>query len=220
MNAGPSGVTAAEPTRAQRIEAFLDRLGSDRPTPGGGAVAALAGACGAALIAMVAHLTIDKQGYEPAWDRMREILAIADEARGELLALADRDAAAFDAVIRAFRMPKGTDGEKAARSQAIQMAFAGAAAVPMEIAERSAALLPLARESTELGNENAASDAVSAAHILLAAVECAGANVEINAASLKDEQRKVELLGTADGLRRAARADAGAAAAAFAARMA
>jgi formiminotetrahydrofolate cyclodeaminase len=188
------------------IHEFLERLASDSPTPGGGAVAALAGSAGAALIGMVANLTVDKQGYESAWGRMRELRGAADAARAEMLALADRDAMAFDAVMDAFRMPKGTDAEKAARAEAIQMAFTGAAAVPMQIADRAAALLPAARDAVELGNANAASDGVSAAHVLLAAVECAAANVEINASSLKDEAKRDELRAAADALRRNARA--------------
>jgi formiminotetrahydrofolate cyclodeaminase len=188
-----------------RIEEFLERLASKSPTPGGGTVAALAGASGAALIAMVANLTIDKQGYEAAWERMRELRASADAARGELLELADRDAMAFDAVMQAFRMPKGTDAEKAARVEAIQMAFTGAAAVPMMIEQRAADLIGSARDAVELGNENAASDGASAAYMLFAAVECAAANVAINAAALKDQGRKEELRSHAASLRDRAR---------------
>jgi formiminotetrahydrofolate cyclodeaminase len=203
----------------QGIDDFLGRLASDDPTPGGGAVAALAAASGAALIAMVANLTIGKKGYEDASTRMGAILAEADAARPELLGLADRDAMSFDAVMQAFRMPKETDAEKAARAEAIQMAFTGAAAVPMMIEEKAAALMPLAREAVELGNENAASDAVSAAHMLYAAVACAAANVDINAAALKDEARKSELRSHAASIRDRARADVDAAVEAFDAKM-
>ncbi|MGZ4129361.1 MAG: cyclodeaminase/cyclohydrolase family protein, partial [Actinomycetota bacterium] len=173
--------------RDQRIGEFLETLGSDNPTPGGGAAAGVAGASGAALIAMVANLTIDKQGYEQAWDRMREILPVVTAGRDELLDLAERDAAAFDAVMAAFRMPKETDDEKAVRRDAIQLAFEGAAAVPLQVAERAAEMIDLGREAVERGNDNAASDGLSAAYLLYAAVECAAANVLINAASLKDE---------------------------------
>jgi methenyltetrahydrofolate cyclohydrolase len=198
-----------------RIEEFLERLASDSPTPGGGTVAALAGASGAALIAMVANLTIDKHGYEAAWERMRELRVAADAARGELLELADRDAMAFDAVMQAFRMPKSTDTEKAARAEAIQMAFTGAAAIPMMIEQRAADLIGPAREAVELGNENAASDGVSAAHMLFAAVQSAAANVAINAAALKDEGRKAELRSGAASLRDRAREAVDGAVAAF-----
>jgi formiminotetrahydrofolate cyclodeaminase len=205
--------------RRQRIEDFLERLASDDPTPGGGAAAGLAGASGAALIAMVAKLTIDKPGYEAAWDRMREILPVVEAGRAQLLDLADRDAAAFDAVMSAFRMPKERDDEKAARRSAIQLAFEGAASVPLQVAERAAEMIDLGREAIEIGNENAASDALSAAHLLFAAVECAAANVLINAASLKDEARKRELVAAVERLRETARRDVDAASRAFAAKV-
>jgi methenyltetrahydrofolate cyclohydrolase len=205
--------------REQRIEEFLDRLASDSPTPGGGAAAGVAGASGAALIAMVASLTIDKQGYESAWDRMREILPVVESGRAELLDLADRDAAAFDAVMTAFRMPKDSDDDKAARREAIQLAFEGAASVPLQVAERAAEMVDLGREAIEFGNENAASDGLSAAYLLFAAVESAAANVLINAASLKDEAKKAELLAAVERVRVITRRDVDAAASAFSAKV-
>jgi methenyltetrahydrofolate cyclohydrolase len=203
----------------RRIAEFLETLGSDSPTPGGGAAAAVTGASGAALIAMVANLTIDKAGYEEAWDRMREILPVVGAGRDELLELADRDAAAFDEVMAAFRMPKETDDEKAARRRAIQLAFEGAASVPLRVAERAAQMIDLGREAVTLGNDNAASDGLSAAYLLYAAVECAAANVLINAASLKDEDRKRELLSAVGRVRETARRDVDAAARAFSAKV-
>jgi methenyltetrahydrofolate cyclohydrolase len=203
----------------RRIAEFLETLGSDSPTPGGGAAAAVTGASGAALIAMVANLTIDKAGYEEAWDRMREILPVVGAGRDELLELADRDAAAFDEVMAAFRMPKETDDERAARREAIQLAFEGAASVPLRVAERAAQMIDLGREAVTLGNDNAASDGLSAAYLLYAAVECAAANVLINAASLKDEDRKRELLSAVGRVRETARRDVDAAARAFSAKV-
>jgi glutamate formiminotransferase/formiminotetrahydrofolate cyclodeaminase len=170
----------------ERIAAFLGALASDAPTPGGGAVAGLAGAMGAALIEMVANLTLGRAGYEDASERMGAILAQAGAARGAFLELAERDAAAFEGVMAAFKMPKGTEAERAARSEAIQRAYAAAAEAPLEIAERATALMELAHEVTAGGNRHAASDGYCAAVMLHAAVACAGANVEINAAALKD----------------------------------
>jgi methenyltetrahydrofolate cyclohydrolase len=205
--------------RGQRIDEFLDRLGSDSPTPGGGAAAGVAGASGAALIGMVANLTIGKDGYEDAWERMREILPVVTSGRDELLDLADRDAAAFDAVMTAFRMPKDTDEETAARRQAIQTAFEAAASVPLRVAERAAEMIDLGREAVERGNDNAASDGLSAAYLLYAAVECAVANVLINAASLKDETKKRDLLAAVDRVRETAQRDLDGAARAFSAKV-
>jgi len=200
------------------IDGFIEVLASDAPTPGGGAVAGLCGAAGAALISMVCNLTIGKTGYEDVEERMRAHLEQAEAARPALLDLADRDAASFDAVMAAFRMPKDDDRQKAERSAAIQRAYEGAARVPLELARRAVALLPAAVGVTELGNPNAASDGVSAAIALHAAVACALVNVEINAAALKDERVAAELRDEVGALRRRADELRAAAEAAFAAR--
>jgi glutamate formiminotransferase/formiminotetrahydrofolate cyclodeaminase len=186
---------------SQTVRSFLDGLASDSPTPGGGAVAGLCGAAGAALIAMVCRLTVGKEAYEEADARMRAHLAEADAARSKFLELADRDAAAFDDVMVAFGLPKDDDRQKAERSAAIQRAYEGAARVPLEVARRAVELMRAAAEATELGNVNAASDGLSAAHALHAAAHCAIANVAINAAGLKDEVVAAGLRAEADGLK-------------------
>jgi glutamate formiminotransferase/formiminotetrahydrofolate cyclodeaminase len=205
---------------SRTIDTFLEGLASDAPTPGGGAVAALCGAAGAALISMVCRLTIGREAYEETWDRMREILAEADAARSVFVGLADRDAAAFDDVMVAFRMPKDDDRRKAERSAAIQRAYEGAARVPLDVARRAADLMDLATESVRLGNTNAASDALSAAHALHAATHAALANVAINAAGLKDPTVAAELGAECDRIRERAEARLPQARAAFAARIA
>ena len=203
----------------QRVDEFLRTLASDAPTPGGGAVAALAGATGAALVAMVCNLTIGRKGYEDVEARMRAILAEAETARAAFLALADRDATAFDGVMAAFKMPKETDADKAVRSQAIQQGYEGAATVPLEIARRAADLMELARETTEAGNANASSDGACAAQALSAAVWCATYNVDINAASLKDQSKATALRDEVSALRASARALLDATDAAFGSRL-
>ena len=171
------------------VDGFLGVLGSDAPTPGGGAAGAIAGATGAALIAMVGRLTVGKPGFEDVDQRMRTLVERADAARVAFLDLADRDAHAFDGVMVAFKMPKGTDDEKAARSAAIQAGYEQAASVPLEIAQAAVDLMPLAEDATAVGNPQAASDGVSGATHLYCAALCAIANVEINAASLKAHGR-------------------------------
>jgi formiminotetrahydrofolate cyclodeaminase len=183
------------------VEGFLDVLASDAPTPGGGAAGAIAGATGAALIAMVGRLTVGKDGFGDLQDRMRALVERADAARLEFLELADRDAHAFDGVMVAFKMPKGTDEEKAARSAAIQAGYEQAASVPLEIARAAADLMELAEDATAMGNPQAASDGVSGAAHLYCAAACAIANVEINAASLKDAGRRTALLDEVAELR-------------------
>jgi formiminotetrahydrofolate cyclodeaminase len=185
----------------QTIEAFLRGLASDNPTPGGGAVAALSGATGAALISMVGNLTIGKRGYEEAEERMRWVLEEAEAARTDFLELADRDATAFDGVMAAFKMPKETDAEKAVRSKAIQAGYESAARVPLEIAKRATELMELARETTEIGNVQAASDGACAGQALASAVWCATYNVEINAAALKDPAKAQALRDEVSAIR-------------------
>ncbi|HYG72602.1 MAG TPA: glutamate formimidoyltransferase [Actinomycetota bacterium] len=185
----------------ETIEGFLADLASDSPAPGGGAVAGLCAAAGAALISMVCRLTIGREGYEDVDARMRGYLEEADAARAAFLELADRDARAFGSVMEAFKLPKDDDRRKAERSAAIQRAYEGAARVPLEIAQRSVAMMQYARLSIELGNPQAASDGLSAALALHAAALAAIANVAINAASLKDVATAGGLRDEADALR-------------------
>ena len=198
-------MSATDGIATETIEGFLGTLASDAPTPGGGPVAGLCGAAGAALISMVCNLTIGKEGYEEAEERMRGYLEEAEATRPVFLELADRDAASFDAVMAAFRMPKDEDRQKAERSAAIQRAYEGAARVPLEVARCAAELMLAAVGVTEVGNTNAASDGVSAAIALHAAAGCALANVEINAAGLKDERVAEELRSEVAALRERAR---------------
>jgi len=202
------------------IEGFLEALASDAATPGGGAVAGLCGAAGAALISMVCRLTIGREAYEDAEEAMRRYLEAADAARGVFLELADRDAQAFDAVMSAFRMSKEDDRQKAERSAAIQRAYEGAARVPLEIAQRAVGLMDSAKATTELGNVNAASDGLVAAHALYTATFSALANVEINVAALKDETVARELRGETEALKMRAEALLSETKSAFSARLA
>ena len=187
--------------RDERIHEYLDHMASSDPTPGGGAAAAISSATGAALVAMVALLTIGKQEFADVELRMRELHDVAEGARAELLALADRDAEAFESVMDAFRMPKDTDENKAARSAAIQVGFQRAAAVPLEVARRSVAVMELVTETIEKGNPNAASDGGSAAQVLSAGANCALYNVEINLGSIKDAAMVSDMTGEVANLR-------------------
>jgi formiminotetrahydrofolate cyclodeaminase len=189
------------PTWGSRIGVFLDGLASDAPTPGGGAWAALSAAAGAALIAMVARLTIKKKGFEHVADRMREIAEECDEERYVLLGLADKDAAAYQAVMAAYKLPKQTPGEQHTWSTTLQKALEHAADVPLEVARRSVYLMALAEEAVNSGNPNAASDALCAATSLHAAALSALANVDINAITFIDKTRQQELTESANSLR-------------------
>jgi formiminotetrahydrofolate cyclodeaminase len=191
-------------TAEQEIRAWLDAVRSDAPTPGGGAAAGVAAATGAALIAMVGHLTIGKDGFDDVEARMRDLTHRAEDDVTGFLELADRDAGAFEAVMTAFRMPKATDEERQVRTLRIQEAYEGAAAVPLEVARRAVELMAVAEDATAMGNPNAASDGSSAGSMLYAATLAAIANVRINAAGLKDEARGQALVAECDTLRRRA----------------
>jgi methenyltetrahydrofolate cyclohydrolase len=183
------------------VERYLEVLASDAPTPGGGAAGAIAGAAGAAMIAMVGRLTVDKEGFEDLRERMSELVATADRARTSFLELADRDAHAFDSVMAAFRMPKDSEEQRTARSAAIQAGYERAASVPEEVARAAVDLMGLAEDVTAMGNPQAASDGLSAAASLYCAALCAMANVEINAASLKDASARERMLDELASLR-------------------
>jgi formiminotetrahydrofolate cyclodeaminase len=170
----------------QTLQEFLGALASDAPTPGGGTAAAVAGAMGAALAGMVATLTLSREKYAAAHDAVRPIGEAAAAGRAELLALARRDAEAYDAVVAARRMPKESEEQKAARARAIAAATRQAAETPMETARLAVRILESLPELVEKGNPNAASDAGAAALLLEAAAEAALLNVSINLGGAED----------------------------------
>jgi formiminotetrahydrofolate cyclodeaminase len=189
------------PTAGSRLGRYLDELASDSPTPGGGAWAAISAAAGASLIAMVARLTVKKKGFEGVADRMRTIADECDDERYTLLALADKDAEAYQDVMAAYKMPKTTPEEQHAWSVTLQKALERAADIPLEVARRAVYLMSLAEETLTSGNPNAASDALSAATSLHAAALAALANVDINAITFIDKTRQQELADSANALR-------------------
>ena len=164
---------------------FLEELASKAPTPGGGAASALCGAVAAALTAMLANLTVGKAGSDENEQQTAQIIAAAGKLREELT-LADDDAAVFGKFMAAYKMPKTTDEEKAARTAAIQQAAVAAADVPMQIAEKSMEVLLLARRIIVIGNPNAISDGTVSAIVARAALRSALYNVKINLGLIKD----------------------------------
>jgi formiminotetrahydrofolate cyclodeaminase len=168
------------------IRQFLSALASSSPTPGGGTVAAIAGAMGAGLTEMVAALTLSREKFAPVHDAMRSIARAAQLAREELLALAREDSEAYDAVVAARRLAKETEEEKQVRARAIESANRLATEVPMRTARAAARLLAALPELVEKGNPNAFSDAGAAALMLSAAAEGALLNVGINLPGVSD----------------------------------
>lgn len=169
------------------VETFLDRLGSDSPTPGGGTAAAVTGAVGASLVGMLANLTLGRKKYADHEKLMGAIAEQAEAERVRLLELAEEDAAAYDAVGAAFKLPKETDEEKAARAEAIQVALKGACDVPLAVMERCMEVIGLAKTAVQYGNKNALSDGAAGAEFARAALRVASYNVKINLGSIKDE---------------------------------
>ncbi len=159
---------------------FLDQLAAGTATPGGGSAAAHTGATAAALVAMVARLTIGKKKYAGVEARMWEILEQAEALRGQLSAAVEQDASAFETVMAALRLPKQTDAEQAARLRALEEATLHAAEVPAQVAGHAVRVLALAVEEAETANLNAISDAASAAALARAALTGAGLNVRTN----------------------------------------
>jgi formiminotetrahydrofolate cyclodeaminase len=161
---------------------FLKRLGSGDPTPGGGAAAALTSAQGAALIMMVANLTIGKPGYEEFEELNKDILGEAEVLLASLTDGIDNDAEAFGKVAAAYALPK-TDTEK--RSAEIASASVTAAEAPLMVMEDSLAGLRLASTLRGRSNKNVESDILVAAHCLYAGLRSAKLNVEANLPAIK-----------------------------------
>lgn len=182
------------------VKDFLNKVAGSDPVPGGGSIAALNGALASALAAMVANLTIGKKKYAEVQEDMQAIAQEAERLMGDFTADIDRDSDAYDRVFACFKMPKETDEEKAARSAAIQEATKYAAQVPLEVARRACALMPLIAEVALKGNQNAVTDACVAMMSARNAVLAAVLNVRINLSSLKDAELAARLQAEADGL--------------------
>lgn len=164
----------------------LDAFASSNPTPGGGSAAALSGALGASLLAMVAGLPKTKTGAAEEREALDAARVEILKARQQLVELIDRDAAAYDLVVAAYKRPKATDAEKAARTAAIQEAMRVATEVPVETVRACAAVLSGARAVAAYGNPSARSDIAVGVQTLLIAVQAALFNVETNIGSIKD----------------------------------
>ena len=178
----------------QRVIDFVAATASKEPTPGGGAIAALTAATGAALAEMVANLTFGKKGYEAVQTEMEVLQAKAEEIRNRMLELSQADADVFNIFMNALGLPKNTDEEKAARTAAIQQAYKDAAMVPFEIGELANQIFDLAELASRKGNQNLITDGITAAINARAAVKSAFLNVRINLSGIKDESFVAELI--------------------------
>jgi glutamate formiminotransferase/formiminotetrahydrofolate cyclodeaminase len=197
---------SARPLVALTIRGFADELASDSPAPGGGSVAALAGAMGAGLAAMVPNLTVGRRQFLDDKDELNASAIEAQTLKDRLLNAIDDDTAAFNRLMDAFRMPQATDDEREARKSAIREATKAATLVPLQTLRDCARTIELARVAVMKGNPNAMSDGGVAAQAALAGAEGAYYNVLINLSTLKLKKFKAEVAEEAERLIAQARA--------------
>lgn len=180
-------------------EDFIAALANPSPTPGGGSVAALAGALGVALVQMVGGLTLDRKKYADVHERAQDMVDRAQQLRYELSTSIVRDAEAFDALFQTFRNKGLTEPE---RSEAVEKATIVAAEVPLHVVRLCREAAELALEMAKIGNVNAATDVASAGIMARAAAHIAALNVRVNAASLQDQELAARWNGEAARLNR------------------
>ena len=195
-------VDPAEQARREKLvrmslKNFAAETASESPAPGGGSISAYMGALGAALGTMVANLSAHKRGWDDRWKECSDWAEKGQAIMHELVALVDEDTAAFDKIMSAFGLPKGTDEEKAARAAAIEEATLHATKVPLRTMKASLKAFEIARAMASGGNPNSVSDAGVGALAARSAVLGAELNVKINAAGLKDRDAADRLVGEA-----------------------
>jgi formiminotetrahydrofolate cyclodeaminase len=170
------------------ITDFLERLSSDAPTPGGGSVAALAGALSCSLTSMVGNLTYGKKKYEEYWEQAKNIIEEAKELKDDFLSLFYEDMEVFTKLMATFGLPRKTEEEKEKRADAIQEATKKAIEVPLNVMRKSQRASEMAFAMAKIGNLNAISDTGIAGEMALAACRSASLNVLINLNFLRDSE--------------------------------
>ena len=185
-----SASTPAQPEPAS----FIEQLAAPTPTPGGGSAGAYAGAMGAALVAMVAGVTIGKKKYAEVEAEMQAIRVVAENLRKELTQAVDDDSSSFEVLMATFKLPKETDEQKSARESAIIKATLNAAHVPLHVAEHAIKVMELALKCAKKGLLSAISDSMSGFAMARASLTAAGYNVRININSLEDKSAGEKML--------------------------
>ncbi|MEZ5125171.1 MAG: cyclodeaminase/cyclohydrolase family protein [Thermoleophilia bacterium] len=172
----------------ESLRTYIDDAASAKPAPGGGSVSACAGALGAALVGMVCNLTLGREKYAAVEDQMQDLVGRTEAARARLQDLIQEDTTAYNGVLEAYRMPKGTEAEIAARKAAVQAGLVVAANVPLEIGRVALEVCRLSRIAADHGNPNAVTDAGVGVLLAEAAVVGAALNVRINLGSIEDAE--------------------------------
>ena len=170
------------------IQEFAMQTASNEPVPGGGSISALAGSLAAALTEMVAGLTIGKKKYADVEEEMKEAVEPMKAVCAQLLDDITRDSESFDQYMQALTLPKETEEEKAARTEAMQNGLKAAVEVPLSVAKAACGILPYAETMVVKGNKTAVTDALVATMMARTAVLGAGFNVNINLESIKDQE--------------------------------
>ncbi len=186
---------------------FIDKAASKSPTPGGGNVSSVVGALGAAMVSMVANLTLGKKGYEEHQDKVKSIIPELESIIKRLKELTIKDMEVFQEVVKAWKMPKETDEERKKREKAMEEATKKATMVPMDVCRACIDALRIAEDLATYGNKSAISDVGVGAYLLLSALKGAMFSVDINLKSIKDqgfkkevEEERAKLLGEAQEL--------------------
>ena len=200
-------IEAAFAGKGERVSVkdFVAEVASGAPVPGGGAAAAHAAALGAALGEMIAHLTEGREKFKDVQGDVRDVLSELTPLRARLARAVTDDAASFERVMEARRLPQGTEGERRERANRLEESLKGAATVPLEVAGLGVQVLELLETLAEIGNPNALSDAATGAQLSLAAVASARYNVLVNTADIEDEEFAQEHRSRADDLLERAR---------------
>ncbi|MCK5205501.1 MAG: cyclodeaminase/cyclohydrolase family protein [Desulfobacterales bacterium] len=171
-----------------KITKFLEKTAEGTAVPGGGSIAALNAAISAGLSEMVANLTIGKKGYEAVQKEMKEITAAASKLRKKLVKDIDRDAAAYNEVMKAFKMPQNTEKQQDRRNNAIQAGLKNASLVPLSVARDALSIMDLTARVIRKGNKNAATDGAVAALTARTAILGALYNVKTNLNFIEDHK--------------------------------
>ena len=194
----PAEVAMHERLVRMTLKAFASETASESPAPGGGSISAYMGALGAALGTMVANLSAHKRGWDDRWKEFSDWAEKGQAIMNELVSLVDEDTAAFDKIMAAFGLPKGTEEEKQARADAIEGATLYASQVPLRTMKASFRVFEVARAMATEGNPNSVSDAGVGALAARSAVLGACLNVKINAVGLVDKVKAAELISEAE----------------------
>jgi formiminotetrahydrofolate cyclodeaminase len=173
---------------------YLEAASSKSPTPGGGSVSAVVAANAAAMVSMVANLTLGKKGYDDAQDTVRDILGIMGQSMAEIKALTEKDMQAFQRFMDAWKLPSASEEEKAAKNAAMEHAAQNASSVPLELCRACVVILQQAVRLAPIGNKTAISDVGVGVYLAEAALKAAMLSVDINIPMIREEAFKAALL--------------------------